>query len=340
MNSKILAKYAEQKNLNIKILKIWEDGYSNLLVVFETGGRKYGVVGKDDPNDLNWNYFRGVGVSKVTKDMPAGRGDYLVAEKVDAPILEQILEAINTQGVQREFVDNKSNVSWSPKNETEKENLVKLIQKWGEVNEYISQSGFGYTGGDKLIYGEDITAEDVLSWKIPKPAVSSTSKSTSISRRTSAPNLDPKDEEYWREKFYNTVASQIGVPYYWGGDDPGKGFDCSGLIHWALDKSGLVPGAPDDVAGGQMNYGRGISQAELKKGDFIGFQTERGTRHIGIYTGEGTSYISALGGDQGTHGDNPNAKVKVSDFTRDPRQRYFSSIDLLIQKRVGSKQIS
>lgn len=166
MNSKILEKYAQQKNLDIKILKMWKDSFSNLMVVFKTGGRKYGVIGKDDPNDRDWNFFRGVGASKVTKDMPAGRGDFLVAEKVDAPIVDQIMEAIKTQGVPKEFVDNKNNVSWAPKNETEKENLVKLVKKWSEVNNYMSQSGFGYTGGDKLIYGEHITPEDVSALKI------------------------------------------------------------------------------------------------------------------------------------------------------------------------------
>jgi hypothetical protein len=166
MNSKILEKYAEQKNLDIKILKMWKDSFSNLMVVFKTGGRKYGIIGKDDPNDRDWNFFRGVGASKVTKDMPAGRGDFLVAEKVDAPIVDQVLEAIKTQGVQKEIVDNKNNVSWAPKNEAEKENLAKLVKKWSEVNDYLSQSGFGHTGGDKLIYGEDIIPEDISAFKI------------------------------------------------------------------------------------------------------------------------------------------------------------------------------
>ena len=192
-----------------------------------------------------------------------------------------------------------------------------------------------YSGGDKLIYGEDIDAGDVMNWTLPKEV-----QNIPSNKGVAAPSISKGDETYWRDRFYDTVASQMGVLYYWGGDDPGKGFDCSGLIHWALDKSGLIPGAPDDAAAGQMRMGRPISQVELKKGDLIGFQTEKGTRHIGVYSGEGTSYVSALGGDQRTHGDNPNAKVKVSDFTRDKRGKYFASIDSIIAKKIGSKSVS
>jgi cell wall-associated NlpC family hydrolase len=31
---------------------------------------------------------------------------------------------------------------------------------------------------------------------------------------------------------------QIGVPYVWGGETPGRGFDCSGLVQWAWGQAG------------------------------------------------------------------------------------------------------
>src|SRR5579863_7606106 len=35
------------------------------------------------------------------------------------------------------------------------------------------------------------------------------------------------------------AESQIGVPYVWGGETPGSGFDCSGLVQWAWAKAGI-----------------------------------------------------------------------------------------------------
>ena len=42
----------------------------------------------------------------------------------------------------------------------------------------------------------------------------------------------------------------IGRPYIWGGDDPIKGFDCSGLILEVLQAVGIVPHGYDTTANG------------------------------------------------------------------------------------------
>ena len=42
-----------------------------------------------------------------------------------------------------------------------------------------------------------------------------------------------------RELFVKAVRSVIGRPYIWGGQSSGKGFDCSGLVIWALNEAGI-----------------------------------------------------------------------------------------------------
>lgn len=41
-------------------------------------------------------------------------------------------------------------------------------------------------------------------------------------------------------KAVSSAESQIGVPYVWGGEQPGVGFDCSGLVQWAYKQAGVA----------------------------------------------------------------------------------------------------
>ncbi len=86
--------------------------------------------------------------------------------------------------------------------------------------------------------------------------------------------------------FANTALSFLGVKYRLGGDTPSTGFDCSGLVNYAAEKSlGLkLPRTSADLA----KAGESIAQAELQKGDLVFFNTlGRRFSHVGIYLGEG-----------------------------------------------------
>lgn len=344
MNFAKLIKYATEKD--IKLIKGWKDDYENIMCVFQISGKKFGLVRMGG----DWFYFLGIGSSGKTKEMPAGRGDYFIAQKIDsedAGLLSSIVE--KEEGTLLKL-NNKTGSSWAPKNEDQKIKLAKLIDDSAQINDYLSQMGILYAGGDKVIFGEDVTGEDILKWKVPaesgaKPSgvAGGQAKQTGTREKSMQSinyNLPSDQEEYWRDAFLKAAMSQMNVPYYWGGDDPGKGFDCSGLVHWSLNESGLVPGAPDDVAAGQMNLGASISEKDLKKGDLVGFRSGNSVPHIGIYTGEGTSYISASGGGRNTRGDNPKAKVQLGSYTRYGAPAFFSSIAPLIQKRISSKNIA
>jgi cell wall-associated NlpC family hydrolase len=43
------------------------------------------------------------------------------------------------------------------------------------------------------------------------------------------------------DAFTLSLTSNLGVPYKWGGENPLTGFDCSGLVQWALKSVGLDP---------------------------------------------------------------------------------------------------
>lgn len=90
-------------------------------------------------------------------------------------------------------------------------------------------------------------------------------------------------------------ASQMGVPYSWGGGDPKGptlgvdsgantvGYDCSGFTQFAFAGVGvLIP----KYSGDQYNTGRKIPPSQAKRGDLI-FYGPGGTQHVAMYLGNG-----------------------------------------------------
>lgn len=108
-----------------------------------------------------------------------------------------------------------------------------------------------------------------------------------------------------------SALSQIGVPYVWGGSDP-NGFDCSGLVWWAMNENGVhfTRTTAEELA----NMGQGISVQELQPGDIITFRTiPTYISHVGIYIGNG----------QMVHAPTFDVPVQVDTVTGD---RYWESI--------------
>ncbi|WP_439650434.1 C40 family peptidase [Pollutimonas nitritireducens] len=81
------------------------------------------------------------------------------------------------------------------------------------------------------------------------------------------------------------ALNMLGIKYRFGGETPNTGFDCSGLVSYAAEKSlGLkLPRSSAEMA----REGKSIKTNELKKGDLVFFNT-RGHRysHVGIYLGD------------------------------------------------------
>lgn len=93
------------------------------------------------------------------------------------------------------------------------------------------------------------------------------------------------------------AAGVLGTPYVWGGESPGGGFDCSGLVWWAYRQAGI------DVArttAAQINAGAPVRPgSELRPGDLLftrGGRPVRDGGHVGIYAGGGVQIIAPRSG--------------------------------------------
>ncbi|MBS7412712.1 C40 family peptidase [Pseudomonas syringae] len=78
----------------------------------------------------------------------------------------------------------------------------------------------------------------------------------------------------------------VGTPYRWGGNTPGKGLDCSGLVKYAYTDVREVdlPRTSNAMAQG---HGQTVDRKDLKPGDLLFFNIKsRNINHVAIYLGD------------------------------------------------------
>ena len=83
------------------------------------------------------------------------------------------------------------------------------------------------------------------------------------------------------------AESQVGVPYSWGGETPGVGFDCSGLPQWAWAQAGV---AIPRTAATQWNALPHVPLTALQPGDLLFYYNLDGdgaVDHVVMYIGSG-----------------------------------------------------
>ncbi len=83
------------------------------------------------------------------------------------------------------------------------------------------------------------------------------------------------------------AETQIGVPYVWGGETPGLGFDCSGLVQWAWAKAGYSIPRTTEVQWATLPH---IPLSQLRPGDLLFYYNLDGDNlvdHVTMYTGSG-----------------------------------------------------
>ncbi len=95
------------------------------------------------------------------------------------------------------------------------------------------------------------------------------------------PSPRPAPKPTVGERAAKIALEAVGVPYRWGGESPGSGFDCSGLVRWSYLRLGIeLPHSSYALYG----TGKSVSRAHMKPGDVLVFS---GLGHVGLYVGRG-----------------------------------------------------
>ena len=105
-------------------------------------------------------------------------------------------------------------------------------------------------------------------------------------QQTSSQQIPPQSNQPLsspaREQMVGIIKTTLGTPYKWGGNNPQRGFDCSGLMSYVHKNAGLK--IPRTTAQ-QRDNSRTIDYAQLQAGDMLFFKTGKKTNHVGMYIG-------------------------------------------------------
>jgi cell wall-associated NlpC family hydrolase len=103
---------------------------------------------------------------------------------------------------------------------------------------------------------------------------------TNLVSGTPAGSVQGEAAVYWAEK-------QEGVPYVWGGETAGVGFDCSGLVQWAWGKVGFsIPRTTEEQWAALPH----VPLNQLRPGDLLYYYNLDGDNavdHVVMYVGAG-----------------------------------------------------
>lgn len=103
---------------------------------------------------------------------------------------------------------------------------------------------------------------------------------TNLVSGTPAGSAQGEAAVYWAER-------QEGVPYVWGGETAGVGFDCSGLVQWAWGKVGFsIPRTTEEQWAALPH----VPLNQLRPGDllyYLNLDGDNAVDHVVMYVGSG-----------------------------------------------------
>lgn len=96
---------------------------------------------------------------------------------------------------------------------------------------------------------------------------------------------DSSDLSSKRKDIVDYALKFVGNPYVWGGESLTHGADCSGFVQSIYADFGYnIPRVSRD----QANFGRKVSESDLKPGDLIFYSNSHGmVNHVAMYIGNG-----------------------------------------------------
>ena len=136
-----------------------------------------------------------------------------------------------------------------------------------------------------------------------------------------------------RDQVIAKARSHMGARYSWGREGPSV-FDCSGFAWYVLHTDMHLTSAGRTNAAHLSHAPYTTHTGSPEKGDLV-FYSSGGISHVTIALGQGSEVIGASGGGSHTHGQDPNARVKITDWNHDSRHKSFGSIQGLINRKTG-----
>ena len=144
--------------------------------------------------------------------------------------------------------------------------------------------------------------------KIGKSQVTQPAPPTEIT-----PPNDEINTAFNTDKLISQAKAQLGIPYVWGGTTP-SGFDCSGFIYYAFNKSGVK--VTRTSSEGYYNRSYYVNKPAI--GDLVFFENtyKKGISHLGIYVGDNKFIHAGDNGVEITSLNNSYWKSKLDGFKR------------------------
>lgn len=106
----------------------------------------------------------------------------------------------------------------------------------------------------------------------------------------------------------------LGKPYFWGGDDPVQGFDCSGFVIEILKSVGKLPRKGDWTASALLQYFTDYVTENPEKGCLVFWQNNEGKIIHVEFCLDDTLAIGASGG--GRHNDSVEEAIKKNAYIK------------------------